>query len=84
MNRPPVVGDTTTYTIARTVLLKLPRTIRTIRQVRGISQEDAAKEIGVALSTLRRLESTTGSTNARLGTLVKALLWVDDHQKGHA
>ena len=54
-------------------LVKLARALRAARLTRGESQTLAAERIGVGLSTLRRLESTSGISGVAAGTVFTAL-----------
>lgn len=53
---------------------ELPIAVRTIRRVRRLSQHQAAEEIGVAQSTLAKIED---GGEYRTGTLLMILRWMD-------
>jgi predicted transcriptional regulator len=61
------------YYTAKDVLAELPHQVATDRARLGLTQKDAAIEIGISRSSLIRLEA---GQDARLSTFRKALDWV--------
>lgn len=56
------------------VLDDLPLIVTTVRRMRGLSLRDAAKESGVAFTTLSRIER---GGDASMSSLRALLLWLD-------
>ena len=60
---------------ASALLQRLPEKVCAARSRRGVSQQQAAREIGIGKATLQRIES--GSGRADISTLVKVFAWLD-------
>lgn len=64
------------YHAAWRVLLNLNETVDKVRRARNISQARAAREIGIARATLRRLDA---GDDLRTGSVMQILAWLDRH-----
>jgi len=65
------------YLIAEEVLTGLDTTVFAARISRGLSQQAAAGEIGIARTSLARLET---GRDARMSTVIKVLEWIRQHR----
>ncbi|MFF5212796.1 multiprotein-bridging factor 1 family protein [Streptosporangium sp. NPDC000396] len=74
-----MTDEPTSYTELAEVLTALPLLMREARRARHLSQKQAAEQIGVAIATIRRIESGEG---LHVGSALAVLRWMDTGESG--
>lgn len=62
------------YAAVADLITRLPQTVATTRSLRGVSPATAAKQMGIARSTLSQFESGSNAPNQY--TILAALRWL--------
>ncbi|MFD0887187.1 multiprotein-bridging factor 1 family protein [Streptosporangium algeriense] len=69
-----MTDEPTSYSELAQVLTALPLLVREARRARHLSQKRASEEIGVAISTISRIESGEG---LHVASVLPILRWLD-------